>query len=257
MALGAATLLLVFLAAKKLAGGPWALAAAALMLLDSTFRAMSGIAMLDIYLAFFTALLACLHLSGRLLGTGAALGLAASVKYSGAFPAFGLAYIYARRRELSALAAVLTAAAAVFLLANLPLISHLGLAKWADQLISAYKWHTVSRPPGPVASTPLDWLFMHNGFALHASPHIVASGTPLYLLALIYALHRRDEASILFLSAYGGYWLVYLAGNHTLYSFYTAHFSPLAHIVLAPALAALWGLARRDVQSLPSQHATT
>jgi len=256
MALGAATLLLVFLTARKLAGDLWALAAAALMLFDSTFRAMSGIAMLDIYLAFFTALLAYLHLSGRLLGTGAALGLAASVKYSGAFPAFGLAYLYARRRELTAFFAVLTMAVAVFLLANLPLISHFGLAKWVNELIGAFRWHTASRPPGPVASTPLDWLLMQNSFAIYINPDVYASGTPLYLLALIYALYKRDDASVLLLSTYGGYWLVYLAGNHTLYSFYTAQFSPLAHIVLAPALAALWGLAKRAVQLPPSRHAT-
>jgi predicted membrane-bound dolichyl-phosphate-mannose-protein mannosyltransferase len=248
MALGAATLILVYLAARKLAGELWALAAAALMLFDNTFRAMSGIAMLDIYLAFFTALLAYLHLSGRLLGTGAALGLAASVKYSGAFPLFGLVYLYARRREHAALFAVLATAAAVFLVVNLPLISHFGLAKWADELIGAYRWHTTSRPPGPTASTPLDWLFMQNSFAVDVN--LYASGTPLYLLALIYALYKRDDASVLFLSAYGGYWLVYLAGNHTLYSFYTAHFSPLAHIVLAPALATLWRLARGAVYSI-------
>jgi predicted membrane-bound dolichyl-phosphate-mannose-protein mannosyltransferase len=256
MALGAAALFLVFLAAKKVAGELWALAAAALMLFDNTFRAMSGIAMLDVYLGFFTALLAYLHLSGRLLGTGAALGLAASVKYSGAFPVFGLVYIYARRRELSALVAVSTVAAAVFLLVSIPLISHFGLARWVNDLINAYRWHTTTRPPGPTASTPLDWLFMHNSFALHANPDIDASGSPLYLLALIYALCRRDEASVLLLSAYGGYWLVYLAGNHTLYSFYAAHFSPLAHIVLAQALAALWSLAKK-VQFLPNQHTTT
>jgi predicted membrane-bound dolichyl-phosphate-mannose-protein mannosyltransferase len=247
MALGAATLFLVFLAAKKVAGELWALAAAALMLFDNTFRAMSGIAMLDVYLGFFTALLAYLHLSGRLLGTGAALGLAASVKYSGAFPVFGLAYLYARRRELFALVEVLTVATAVFLLVNLPLISHFGLAKWADELIGAYGWHTTTRPPGPAASTPLDWLLMQNSFVLHTNPHVYAVGTPLYLLALIYALYKKDDASILFLSTYGGYWLVYLAGNHTLYSYYTAHFSPLAHIVLAQALAALWSLAKRVV----------
>ena len=256
MALGAATLFLVFLAAKKVAGELWALVATALMLFDNTFRAMSGIAMLDIYLAFFTALLAYLHLSGRLLGTGAALGLAASVKYSGAFPAFGLAYLYARRRELTAFFAVLTMAVAVFLLANLPLISHFGLAKWVNELIGAFRWHTASRPPGPVASTPLDWLLMQNSFAIYINPDVYASGTPLYLLALIYALYKRDDASVLLLSTYGGYWLVYLAGNHTLYSFYTAQFSPLAHIVLAPALAALWGLAKRAVQLPPSRHAT-
>ena len=111
--------------------------------------------MLDVYLGFFTALLAYLHFSGQLLGTGAALGLAASVKCSGAFPVFGLVYIYARRQELFAPVVVLTAATAVFLLVNLPLISHFGLAKWADELIGAYRWHT-TRPPGPTASTPLD-----------------------------------------------------------------------------------------------------
>jgi predicted membrane-bound dolichyl-phosphate-mannose-protein mannosyltransferase len=257
MALGAATLLLVFLAARRLAGELWALAAAALMFLDNTFRAMSGIAMLDIYLAFFTALFAYFYLSGRILAAGAALGLAASVKYSGAFLVFGLAYLYARRRELFALAAVLTVATAVFLLVSMPLISHFGLARWVSELVGAFRWHTTTRPPGPTASTPLDWLLMQNSFALYANPDIDASGTPLYLLALIYALYRRDDASILLLSAYGGYWLVYLAGNHTLYSFYTAHFSPLAHIVLAPALATLWSLARKSVQFHPSQNTAT
>jgi predicted membrane-bound dolichyl-phosphate-mannose-protein mannosyltransferase len=238
MALGAATLLLVFLAARKLAGELWALAAAALMLFDNTFRAMSGIAMLDIYLGFFTALLAYLHLSGRLLGTGAALGLAASVKYSGAFPVFGLVYIYTRR-SFRELAAVLLVAMSIFLLVNMPIAGRLGIERWIHEIISALSWHTTSRPPGPTASTPLDWLFMQNSFTLHVNPDVYASGTPAYLAALIYALYKRDDVSILFLSTYGGYWLVYLAGNHTLYSFYTAHFSPLAHILLAELFADL------------------
>jgi predicted membrane-bound dolichyl-phosphate-mannose-protein mannosyltransferase len=107
------------------------------------------------------------------------------------------------------------------------------------EIISALSWHTTSRPPGPTASTPLDWLFMQNSFALHVNPDVYASGTPAYLAALIYALYKRDDVSILFLSTYGGYWLVYLAGNHTLYSYYTAHFSPLAHILLAELFADL------------------
>jgi predicted membrane-bound dolichyl-phosphate-mannose-protein mannosyltransferase len=238
MALGAATLLLVFLAARKAAGELWALAAAALMLFDNTFRAMSGIAMLDVYLGFFTALLAYLHLSGRPLGTGAALGLATSVKYSGAFPLFGLVYIYARR-SFRELAAVLLMATSTFLLVNMPIAGHLGIERWIHEIVSALSWHTTSRPPGPTASTPLDWLLMQNSFTLHVNPDVYASGTPAYLAALIYALYKRDDVAILYLSAYGGYWLVYLLGNHTLYSFYTAHFSPLAHILLAELFADL------------------
>ena len=226
---GSATLLLVFLSARRIAGPIWALTASALMIFDNTFRAMSGIAMLDVYLGFFTALLAYFHVSGRTLSSGIALGLAASVKYSGAFPIFGLAYLLGVRR----FTAVILMATAVFLLVNMPIAGQLGLGRWVNEIIGALSWHTTSRPPGPTASTPLDWLFMQNSFALYVNPDIYASGTPAYLVALIYALYKRDEVSILYLSTYGGYWLVYLAGNHTLYSFYTAHFSPLAHIVLA------------------------
>ena len=236
--LGAATLFLVFLTARKLAGELWALVATALMLFDNTFRAMAGIAMLDIYLAFFTALLAYLHLSRRLLATGVALGLAAAVKYSGAFPVFGLIYLYARR-SVRELAAVLLMAVSIFLLVNIPIAGHLGIERWAHEILGAISWHTTSRPPGPTASTPLDWLFMQNSFALYINPDVYASGTTAYLVALVYALYKRDDVSALYLSTYGGYWLVYLAGNHTLYSFYTAHFSPLAHILLAGLFTSL------------------
>lgn len=233
IAVGAATLLLVYLTAKRLAGRLWALAACGLMLLDRTFVAMSGIAMLDIYLAFFTALLAYMY--PRPLAVGTALGLAASVKYSGLFPIFGLTYLYARRNMWHLLAVVL-AAASIFLLVNMPIATQLGLGRWIYEIQAAISWHTTSRPPGPTASSPLDWLFMYNSFTLYVNPDIYASGTLVYLLALIYAAYRRDDMSILYLSTYGGYWLVYLAGNHTLYSFYTAHFSPLAHILTARLL---------------------
>jgi Predicted membrane-bound dolichyl-phosphate-mannose-protein mannosyltransferase len=238
MALGATTLLLVFLSARKLAGELWALVATALMLFDNTFRAMAGVAMLDVYLGFFTALMAYFYLSGRLLATGAALGLATAVKYSGAFPIFGLIYLYARR-SFRELVAVILMAFSIFLLVNMPIAGHLGLERWINEIIAAISWHTTSRPPGPTASTPLDWLLMQNSFALYINPDVYASGTPAYLVALIYAIYKRDETSALYLSTYGGYWLVYISGNHTLYSFYTAHFSPLAHILLANLFADL------------------
>lgn len=236
MVLGAATLMLVFLSARRVTGNLWALAATALMIFDNTFRAMSGIAMLDIYLAFFTALLVYLHLSGRLLGVGTALGLAASVKYSGVFPIFGLAYLYGRR-GVWGFVAVFLMAMSVFTLVNMPIAGQLGIQRWVHEILAAISWHTTSRPPGPIASNPLDWLCMHNSFALYTSPDIYASGTPAYLVALVYALYKRDDVSILYLSTYGGYWLVYLLGNHTLYSFYTTHFSPLAHILIARLLS--------------------
>lgn len=241
MVAGALALILTYLTARRVAGRWPALVASGLMLADGTFRAMSGIAMLDIYLGLFTILTAYLYLSRGPAAAGAALGLAASVKYSGAFPAFALAYLYARRSPWH-VAAAASAAIAVFLLVNAPLVGRLGLAGWWHELLSALSWHVTSRPPGPVASSPLDWLLMRNSFLLHASPDVAAYGTPVYLLALAYALYRRDDMSAIYISTYGSYWLVYALGNHTLYSFYTAHFSPLAHVLLAELLS---GLSRR------------
>jgi len=235
--LGAGTLLLVFLTARKLAGNLWALVATAAMLFDGTFRAMSGIAMPDIYLGFFTALLVYSYVVLRSgLATSIALGLAASVKYSGAFPIFGLTYLYARK-PLWKFLLLLTVAGFIFVLIYSPIIAKMGLSEWMKTLFNSFMWHTTSRPEGPIASTPLDWLFMRNSFVLHVNPHVYASGTLVYLLALIYALYKRDEVSTLYISTYGGYWIVYALGNHTLYSFYTAHFSPIAHILLAQLLA--------------------
>ncbi|MEZ0318729.1 MAG: glycosyltransferase family 39 protein [Pyrobaculum sp.] len=232
------TLVLVYLTARRYAGEVWALAAVYLMLFDSTFRALAGIAMLDIYLALFTALLVYFYVTGRVLGVGAALGLAASVKYSGAFPIFALTYLYSRR-SLWKFVAVALMAVSVFLLVNLPIAAQLGLERWFREILAALSWHTTSRPPGPTASNPLDWLLMQNSFALYVNPDIYATGTPAYLVALGYAIYKRDDLSLIYLSTYGGYWLVYALGNHTLYSFYTAHFSPLAHILIARLLSEL------------------
>lgn len=248
MAMGVGAMALVYAAAKRLAGKFWALIAAALMLLDETFRSMAGIAMLDIYLAFFTALVAYFQISKRYLAAGAALGLATSVKYSGAFPIFGLAYLFIRRRKFCHLLAAAVMAAAFPLALSVPLILHFGVVGWVSATATGMQWQLTSKPPGPVPSTPLDWPLMQNSFAFYYNPDVYAAGSPLYLLALLYALYKRDDASVLLLSTYGGYWLVYLMGNHTLYSYYTAQFSPLVHVVLAPALASLWRAAKRGLQ---------
>jgi len=248
--LGAGILILVFLTARRLVGSFWALVATAAMLFDGTFRAMSGIAMPDIYLGFFTALLVYSYVVLRSgLATSIALGLAASVKYSGAFPIFGLAYLYARK-PLWKFLLLLAVAGFIFLLIYSPLIAKMGLSEWMKTLFNSFMWHTTSRPLGPVASTPLDWLFMRNSFVLHLNPDIYASGTPVYLIALIYALYKRDEISVLYISTYGGYWIVYALGNHTLYSFYTVHFSPIAHILLAQFLASAVKARKEDVKRL-------
>lgn len=231
LALGVATVALVYLTARRLYSPLPAALAAWLMLWDTSFRFASRVAMLEVYVAFFTALSAYLYLTGRTAASAVALGLATSAKFTGAFPAFAVFWLERRRMYAAVLYA--TIAFIVFYVVNLPMVAWMGQERWVSELLSALRWHTTSRPPGPTASNPLDWLLMQNCFTADIC------GTPVYAVALAWALWRRSAPSALYLSAYGGYWLVYLLGNHTLYTFYTASFSPLAHLVAAEMMYAL------------------
>jgi len=241
---GFITLVLVFLALKPLAGPWWASLAVFLMAWDRTFTALSGVAMLDVFLAAFTTAAIYTYLRGRLVETLALIGMAGSIKYSGFFPLMGLVAYYTLRRNLGRVLAVLVVPLAVGAITWAPLAFYLGLGRVLGEVSSAISWHLTSRPAGPISSTPLDWLLMRNSFVLHLSPDVVASGTPAYLASLIigpYAyLRSRDEVLLVFLtwgiSTFAGYCLVYAMGNRTLYSFYTAHFSPLLHLTLAYSL---------------------
>ncbi|MFN3804760.1 MAG: glycosyltransferase [Pyrobaculum sp.] len=218
MAAGLITLLLVY---KK-----WGLLAAALLLTDRTFIAMSSIAMLDIWPALFTTLALYYYGSWK---SYIFLGLAGASKYTGLFAAMA----YWKKWHVA-----IPTALTIIAVSYIPLAITLG--PWVYQAaLESLRWHITPKPPGPVASSPADWLIMQNSFVLH--PQVAATGSFTYFPALIYSLYaiakRRDMAeSAFFLSCYSGYWLIYAMGNTTLYSFYTAHFAPLAAIQTAKLL---------------------
>ncbi len=245
---GLAILLAVYILLRRYASPYVALATTALLTVDETAVSMSGIAMLDITLGLFTLMSLYAYIYGRYAVSGLFLGLAGTVKYSGFFPYLLLVPIAAATASTHVVR-MLAASMAVFLVLNVPLFLGLGPGRWVDEFLGALSWHLTSRPPGPVSSNPLDWLLMRNSFILHADPDLYASGTPVYVAALALAaiafpIARNCaafKASLVWaLSTYGGYWLVYLLGNRTLYSFYGAHFSAVFHVLFGLALWAIY-----------------
>lgn len=249
--LAALMLIIVYYLALKLTNSiPYASLASAALLADATFRDMGIIALLDVYVGFFTLLAIYLYVSGRYLGSAIGSGLAAASKYPGTFVAFAGAYMETYRRNGIWGLVYLFVAFIVFIIPQIPIIYLVGgVNNYISDVLFYLKWFTEPRPPGPIASNPFDWLIGVDSFVNNVTPPLYAMGLPgAYLVSLIYSVmllepHARarffSKISIneliiptTLLTIWLGYWLIYLLGNTTLYSYYTMQIAPLAPLVL-------------------------
>ena len=233
------------------------------LLFDPVVHTMGSLAMLDPYLAFFSALTFVLAIYDKKNLAGISLGLALSIKYSGYFLA---PFMYALLRLKGekpgkALYYVFILPVIVLLLLNIPLIAHFGLSTWVDQsIIGAIEWHTTSRGPGPPASSPWGWLLNSNYFIMSFQPfrYPAVVNSVVYIIALLSAIillpmfmpGRTFYGIGALLSIWLGYVLTFVAGNHTLYSFYTIQLSPFAAIAFSETFIALYLLMEGKLSGL-------
>ena len=250
--------LLVLIAALigwRLLGAFGMIIASLALALDPLTTRMGAIAMLDIHLAFFTALSLMFYLYDRYYLALLAACLSFLVKFSGLFTLAAL-YVSLRARGYRAsrlipifiLTLVFTS-----LILYTPFISYFGVSEVINKFIGALKWHTTSRPAGPVTSNPLDWILGANSFILYLNPELLAKGSPIiyvpsFVISLIIAplavypgklgvFGRRASIVALwgvFLTL--GYFLIMLLGNRTLYSFYMTQASPVLCSFLPAAI---------------------
>ncbi len=250
--------LLAGLVGWRLLGFMGMLVAGAAMALDPLTTRMGAIAMLDIHLAFFTALSILLAVYRRFTPSIISACLALMVKYSGILCFIPL-YVTYRVRGKNPLRILLTSAALLIIVSGFvfaPLASFFGVDRLIEEFFGALKWHTTSRPAGPVSSNPLDWVLGINSFMLHVNPDIPARGSPfIYVPSFIIALLLTPlafsdrklrawerEACLLgswVLSLVLGYFIVMMLGNRTLYSFYATQASPALCSFLPIALYAM------------------
>jgi predicted membrane-bound dolichyl-phosphate-mannose-protein mannosyltransferase len=219
---------------------------------DHILIAMGSVAMLDIYTAFFLSLAIVSVFRERFYLSAVFEGLAWASKETALPGALALLILILARspnragviKFLKAFIIVL----GVFIVAYIPLFAHFGVMYVIQQTLGGYKWDLVSRPPGPPASAPSGWFFNVDPFVLSYSPLLEASmPVPLELTALGAAIAifvvglGRDRrllraGSTFFVSEFVGLWAAYLAGNHTLYSFYSVVFTPAMAVTLAEVL---------------------
>ena len=236
-------------------GGLLGLIAALLTAIDITFRSLSMVAMLDIFVALFTYLTYYYVLKGKLLTSSLMLSLGFISKFSGLFP-FVPAFIeWLRRREMPArvLLYLIYFPIIILLIAALPFIIKDGFwSWWSASVVGAIHWHlSIKTTGGPPQAMPWDWLIGRNPFILHYTynsalrkwvPDLIASGNPaLYLLTMALSIYIIPHISKLpdkgttydfTIGTYFMYYIIYLLGSKTQYSFYSVQIVPLFYSLL-------------------------
>jgi len=237
---------------------------------------MSSVAMIDVYVALFTVIAVYLLVRQKYVVSAVFVGLAGTAKLSGFFAIIPILALYLIGvLPAHVLAMYIVVPLTVYLILNLPLMTYLGLNGWIDELLSALAWHTTSRPSGPPSTDPLGLILGLKPFVLHyvdghpllaaysnmfegvASLVIALSMVVLYVVGkklgmLSNGLLNLFVCSLVWLGIVFGYVLTYIAGNHTLYSFYVIHFTPLAATILGGFI----GILPIFVEKLHNIHST-
>jgi len=255
---GALTLAFVVLTIKKVVGNmSWiyvGMAAAVITALDPTFRSMSMVAMLDIFVALFTVLTLYFTLSNSLIGTSVALGLGIASKLNAAFAGVPAVLVWVNKEKpAKALLYLIYIPIALFLMFNIPFIVKDGFLNWwGSSVEGAIRWHlSVKTTEGPPQSMPWEWLIGRNPFVLHYVydpssgqwiADIIASGNPaLYLLTValsifilpsIKDLPDKGLTYIFTWVTYLMYIVMWVVGGKTQYSFYSVQVVPLIYTLL-------------------------
>ncbi len=264
---GLLVIFFTYLVMKNLTKNKWlALGVSAALLLDPILRAMSSIAMLDVFVALAT-IIAVYFASKKKYKLAIITGVLGSiVKFSVLFVMIPISILYVREavkkdRRFSTLVysaiEVVLISIVLFLLfqimVSLPLIMYTGFSSWFQQSITgAISWHLsikCSGPNCPVSSTPIDWFLGVNSFVLYYFENnralLAQTLWPAWALSLVmfalllpaYRKHRGFAMGSLFLfGILAGYVLDYVLGGKTQYSFYAVQLVPYIYMVLGFSL---------------------
>lgn len=217
---------------------------------DPSVWILHGIAMLDIYVSAFVLLSLYFLMDGRYLLASITLGLAFASKESSYFLLFPYLWYIGdvfKSVKMRTLYGVIIPLITYGIVAS-PLIYYYGGPyQWVKAtILHEATWDTqnghISLTATSQISTPLDWFFNINPFSLGHG--FYASTDPIVLITaaiLTFLFIIIKDKTLLYVSSWGwimwfSFLVVYILGNHTLFSFYVVDFSPIFDVMIVPGL---------------------
>lgn len=233
---------------------------AGFILLASHIVAVEGsLVLLDSYAFFFGLISMVFALRKKFFISMFFAGLSVSSKETGlVFIVAGIIYFFAVSRgklidRIVYAIIMILISAVTFIVTYLPLMTYFGYNILPLSINTMIHWDTVSRASGPIASTPIDWVFGVNSmpFSLVMTntgkvlKGVYASMTPeIEVLAMVLAFYSlvtnfvskripKDVGTIYWLTTFFLFYIDYLKGDHTLYSMYSIVLVPSSAILIA------------------------
>ncbi|QIW25131.1 glycosyltransferase [Sulfolobus sp. S-194] len=254
--MGDLTVIVAYLLTRKLVGSDlWGnvagLVSAALIMLSPNIWVIHGIAILDVYVGFFSLLAVYLLLSdNRLLWASIALGLAFASKES-AFPLLLPFLFYVgelRKNPIQRAIYGIGIPAATYATLSVPIMVYFGgLDGWFhNSFLYMLGWDSTN---GHIAlsavtqiSAPWDWFLdvhpFYLGYNFYASTNPILMWLWVGTTPLAFIL--KDTKLVTLTMSAWIMWLafvaIYFLGNHTLFSFYVTDFAPLVNTYISASI---------------------
>ncbi|AAK43320.1 glycosyltransferase [Saccharolobus solfataricus] len=222
---------------------------ALLIALDPNVWSLHGIALLDIYVSFFSFLSLYFLLNDKPLWASIALALAMLSKESAYVLIFPFLYYLGEISNNVKKRAIygIGIPALIYILFSTPLIAYYGGIKaWLDAtIIHRALWDVtnghITLTATSQISTPWDWFLnihpFYLGYNLYAStnPYVLILWIITTPLAFIFRDSKLITTTMWAWTMWIGFVIVYILGNHTLFSFYVTDFMPVvdAYVVVS------------------------
>ncbi|NJE08726.1 dolichyl-phosphate-mannose--protein mannosyltransferase [Thermococcus sp. M39] len=237
--------LLVFFAALKITRSYLAAFIALIFsAFDPLLYATSLAAMLDIYVALFTAIFMYVMIVDDYPLSGISIGLAAATKLNGAFP-YPILAIKALKDRMNLkryLLILFVLPGIAFLIPEIPIIMAIGFQRWVEEFIASFSWHLSFKGEHPANSPFWQWFISLKPFPFHYNPDVFAVTDPILMLSMIvfifaipYATKKRGKILIpfgIFWSTIAFYALQWVLGGKTQFSFYATPLVPAGAVTL-------------------------
>ncbi|BDC00144.1 glycosyltransferase family 39 protein [Saccharolobus caldissimus] len=253
--LGDLMLVVAFFLGRKLIGNNTignlaGLLSSLLIALDPNVWALHGIALLDIYVSFFSLLSLYFLVRDNLLWASISLALAMASKEPAYVLIFPFLYYLGevtnsvKKRAIYGLGIPIF----VYLLISVPLIIYYGsITTWLDStVIHRAVWDItnghITLTATSQISTPWDWFLnihpFYLGYGLYAStnPYVLILWIITTPIAFIFRDYKLITVTMWAWTEWIGFVIVYFLGNHTLFSFYVTDFMPVVDIYVVVAL---------------------
>ncbi|MEM3269849.1 MAG: glycosyltransferase family 39 protein [Saccharolobus sp.] len=253
--LGDLILIVAFFLAKRLIGNGTlgnlsGLLSSLLIALDPNVWALHGIAMLDIYVSFFSLLSLYFLIKDEPLWAAITLALAMASKESAYVLIFPFLYYLGeltnsvKNRTIYGLGIPIL----VYVLISTPLIVYYGsITAWLDAtILHRAVWDItnghITLTATSQISTPWDWFLnihpFYLGYNLYAStnPYLMILWIITTPLAFIFKDKKLITVTMWAWTEWIGFVIVYILGNHTLFSFYVTDFMPVVDTYVVVSL---------------------